>query len=233
MLKTYSFRSKTIDFFERIGEFEIKKPQLMKTLILVELLGIAILVWYLREPLYQKYLTVSNKTYSISSLNQSQKYIFTKGDFLAGTAAAGNKIIILLRQENDLSKRLKTKMVAGADGGWHYRFPADLKEGKYRMTVGVFGNNNQVVSIDTYRIRALSNNILVNNRDLKSFFAGFSNTNVSNSLDLINSKALPESLPEPAEIEEISQAVVDLNLPLTIPQPLEQTTTPDKPVLDN
>lgn len=228
MIKSYSMRSKVIDFFERLPNFELRKPQLYLILIGVEVLGILVLVWYLRTPLSQKYLTVSSRTYNVSDLNQTARYLLTEGDFLVGKTTVSNKLVLLVRDESDQSFKVKARVPIQDNGAWFYKIPSDFKAGKYRLTVGVFDVSNQIVGIDTYKLNVLNSNVLKNSRDIKEFWAYFSTPKTAED-NLTPSEGLPEGI----EIEEISNTVKDIDINLNQTPGSDYLDKTDKPLLDN
>lgn len=213
----------SIDSFRGLDSFKIKRFHLVASLIIIELVGILTLAWYLRVPLYQKYLTVSTRTYSLSALSTNQKYLFTQGDFIVGKTAPSNQVVALIRNEGDLSKKLKFRIPVSQDGTWDFRIPSDTEPGSYRVTIGIFASNNSSISIDTYKVRLLSGNIFSNDRSLKEFLANFTdNTSVP----------APSSSADPEDIEEINQSLGNTGVPLEESSD-EPSQTPAKPILVN
>lgn len=147
-------REKIVDFFEKLDDIKIEKRQLMPVLIALEIIGILVLVWYLRAPLTQKYLVVSPKTYSIVAMNTKSRYLIHTGDFLSGNTIPNMKVTTLITPG-----KIKNSVESNNEGIWSFKIPDNFKEGRYKFTVGYFDKSNKLTFFKTYNFRIASNKL--------------------------------------------------------------------------
>src|SRR3989344_6880635 len=94
----YIIQTEVMDeLFDRIKLIKIKRRTLAIFLILTELLGILVLVWFLRVPLSQKFLTNPPKAYSVDSFDSQKTYAINQADFLRGSADPKSKVVAIMR----------------------------------------------------------------------------------------------------------------------------------------
>lgn len=136
------------EIFNRIKSIKIKRKTLVVSLILTELLGISVLVWFLRIPLTLKYLTIPPKVYSAERMVSDKRYVVKPGDIIVGeNESKDNQYYSLLRQgtTNILNERISD------DAGWSFIIPQDIKSGKYALYI--LKTDKEKKSISTKLIR--------------------------------------------------------------------------------
>jgi hypothetical protein len=164
------------------------KKKLFFTLITAELLGILILVWFLRTPLYEKYLTAPQKAYDTSKMTESKQYLVAQNDQLVGKGKPESKIKFYLSP----LKKITSSRTDGS-GGWVYQVPKDLPAGRYRLYVAEFDDLSKTVLIKNYRIRVAS----------RGFFEGIIKKLSVNFVDkALAQDEFPELLPPDALITD-------------------------------
>lgn len=146
------------EIFDHIKHAKLKHKYLAGGLVVTEIIGIAVLVWYLRTPLTQKFLATPPKAYSIQSYNPAKRYLVKQGDYLQGKKALPNsKIAIFLTPGNT-----KTLIKADNKGEFLYRLPEDTKPGRFRVTFANFDALKNLAWVKSYKITVGSNNIFYN-----------------------------------------------------------------------
>jgi hypothetical protein len=141
------------EIFDRIKQTKIKRKYLVSALVFTEILGIITLIWYLRSPLYDKYLVSSPKAYSIQAFSSEKTYLLNQGDFLRGQTSPNNQLVIILRQGKKQIDTLKPALTK--DGNWTYQIPESVQPGRYTFTLGYETPDNKISS-QNYRIRIKS-----------------------------------------------------------------------------
>src|SRR3989344_3456162 len=128
-------------------------------------LAILAMIWYLRAPLYNKYLVVDAKNFPLILMSDKFRYLVSEGDFLSGKAIPNSKIKVLLNPG-----RIKKTITVDSDGLWFYQIPSDVEKKRYRLTVADFDKDKKLAFVKDYRVRIQSNNILQQN-PLKKIFS--------------------------------------------------------------
>lgn len=145
------------ELFDRIKAIKIKRKYLVISLIASELLGILTLIWFLRAPLSQKFLTPTPKAYSVVSLNPQKRYVISQGDFLRGQASPNTSVKILITPGD-----IKDSILSDSKGDWKYQIPLDLSIGSYTFSIGNFDESNKLINLQSYRLRVRTNTSLSN-----------------------------------------------------------------------
>lgn len=135
--------------------WKINKAKLAKILIITELIGIAVMVWYLRVPLYQKFLAVKPKAYSLQAFSPDTRYLMSENDFLFGTTNPGYKVKLIFT-----AGRHKRTVKASDQGNWVAQLPKDLAHKSYRLTTAYFDTNDKLTQVESYKIHVQSEAIL-------------------------------------------------------------------------
>jgi hypothetical protein len=136
------------------GPRKKNKKKLFFTLICAELLGILVLVWFLRAPLYEKFLAQPPKAYDSGKMLSTKQYLVSQNDQIAGKAEPNSKIKFYLSP-------LKQITVSRTDsqGTWIYQIPRNLPAGKYQLYVAFFGSSKEIL-IKNFHFRVVSRGIL-------------------------------------------------------------------------
>lgn len=145
------------EIFDRIKSVKITRKDLFLPLILTEILGILVLVWFLRAPLSQKFLASDSKAYSVVSLNPQKRYLISQNDFLSGKSIPNTEIKIHLSPGN-----FKTALISDSSGNWLWQIPEDLPTGIYRVSYVNLDKRQKAVTVQSYRFRIRSNIALLN-----------------------------------------------------------------------
>jgi len=139
------------ELFDRLKSIKIKRRILVISLILTEILGIFVLVWYLRVPLSQKFLVVPPNSYSVASFESQKQYLLTQGDYLTGQTTPSSTVKVLINPSN-----IQSSILADSDGNWSYQIPEDLPLNTYTVTVVSVDISSQIQS-QSYKFRVQSN----------------------------------------------------------------------------
>ncbi len=121
-------------------------------------LAIIFMTWYLRGPLYQKYLIVKSKNFPLILMSDKYRYLVSQNDYLSGKAIPNSKVKVLLNPG-----RIKKTLQVDEEGFWFYQIPLDAPKKKYRLTVADFDKDNKLAFVKDYRVRIQSNNVLLQN----------------------------------------------------------------------
>jgi hypothetical protein len=140
------------EILDRIKAIKIKRKYLIISLISTEIFGIIVLIWFLRIPLSQKFLTVPPKAYSVVTLNPEKRYLVSQGDFLRGQAIPNTRVKVLVTPGN-----IKSSVNSSSTGEWNYQIPENFPIGIYRFTFGNFDKSNKLVTFQSYKFRVQSN----------------------------------------------------------------------------
>lgn len=141
------------EIFNRIKSIKIKRKTLVVSLILTELLGISVLVWFLKIPLTLKYLTIPPKKYSLEYLETDKQYLFNQGDFITGRTLPGSKVFILLTPNG-----FKQTIIADNEGNFTFQLPPDTPPQKYQLDI--INDNVKLVPIKSFTVRLETSNKL-------------------------------------------------------------------------
>ncbi len=139
--------------------WKISKGQLAKILIIAELISIAAMIWYLRVPLYQKYLAVKPKGYSISAFNPDTRYILSENDFIIGQAKPEYKVKLIFT-----SGSIKRTVKTSSEGNWVAQLPKNLDHKPYRLTIAYFDTADKLTQVDSYKVLIQSESVFLQNR---------------------------------------------------------------------
>lgn len=152
--------NRIISLIEELAGIKIRKKLLVVFLIITEIIGILVLVWYLRIPLTQKYILFSPKTYSALKMSPKLRYKLKINDHLVGTASANTKFKFFLSPGKIIHKGQ-----VDDNGTWSYSIPDNIKTGKYSLVAAFFNKKGKPSMIKTYKLRVESNNVLINFKD--------------------------------------------------------------------
>lgn len=133
------------EIFDRIKALKIKRKVLIISLILTELSGIIVLIWFLKIPLTLKYLTYTPENYSIDSLESEKQYLFKQGDLISGRTEPNSQIQVRLTPTG-----FNQTYVSDWQGNFIFRIPENIKRGEYGLHISD--------SSQSYKIRIVSNN---------------------------------------------------------------------------
>ncbi len=203
-------RDRIIRLFERLDDIKFTKKQLMLALMAIEIVGILSLVWYLRQPLIRKYLLLEPKSYSVLVMNTTSKYVAYKGDFITGKTIPNTKVRTLFTPD-----KLRKSIITDKNGNWAYKIPDDLKNQRYRFTVGYFDKKNKLTFFKTYRVRVASNNKLVLFKDqLLKPFSGILRLAKAQEGEVEGEQPLIEAVTEiaPQTPPELTEAPPDVSI---------------------
>lgn len=190
------------ELFDRLKAIKIKRKYLIISLISTEILGILVLIWFLRIPLSQKFFITSPKAYSVVSLNPQKRYLASPGDFLSGRAIPNTKVKVLITPGN-----IKSSFTSNSKGEWNYQIPANFNPGIYQFTFGNFDKNNKLVTFQSYKFRIQSSNSIdrFTNSIKRIMGAGFAPEDVYAQTKLADSNYYSGLfLPAPGTPEEIT-----------------------------
>lgn len=137
---------------------KIKKATLAKILIAVELIGIIMMAWHLRVPLYKKYLAIKPKAYSISSFDSQKRYLLSENDFLLGSAPPDSKVKLIFNPG-----RYKRTVKVSNKGNWVAQLPKSLQLKRYRLTLANFDKDNKLTSVSSFKVRVQSESVFSQN----------------------------------------------------------------------
>lgn len=146
------------EIFDRIRTAKINRKYLVISLIFTEILGIITLTWYLKAPLYKKFLTTPPQAYLLSQMNTQTRYLFAQGDFIKDQAPPGANIVILLSEGSQVLNKSKT--IADSSGQWYYQIPEDTAPGIKNLTIGNLDQNNNLQTHQSYKVRIKSNKLI-------------------------------------------------------------------------
>lgn len=142
--------------YRRHHTIRLNKSTLAKILIVAELIGIAILAWHLRYPLYKKYLAIKPKSYSITAFEPLKRYLLSENDFIVGKAPPDSKIKLIFNPG-----RYKRTVRVSDKGNWVAQLPKSLDEKRYRLTIAHFDTSDQLSSVSSFKVRVRSENVFV------------------------------------------------------------------------
>lgn len=146
------------EIFDYIKSTKISKKTLAQALIFTELLGILTLIWFLKVPLYQKFLIKSPKSYSLLQMNNQTRYLVSQGDYIAGQANPGIKIVLLIRDIEGIKNT--ARIFPNELGIWNFQLPRNLDLGTKTLTTAEVKSDNDISNIKNYRIRILPDDLL-------------------------------------------------------------------------
>lgn len=132
----------------------MKRKDLFLPLILTEILGILVLVWYLRIPLIQKYLIIPPANYSIDGMEGGKQYLLRQGDFITGKTQPESTLQLLFYPDGP-----KYALRADPEGNFKFQTPQDTKTQEYRLII-INDDLDNLTAIKDLRIRVRSNNKL-------------------------------------------------------------------------
>lgn len=142
------------EIFDRIKKLKIRKKRLFVPLILTEILGILVLVWFLQVPLTQKYLTFPPSSYSVDSMDRDTQYLIRRGDFITGKTEPGSTLQLLLYPNGP-----KYALLTDGEGNFSFQIPQTAQLSEYRLIIiNDEDEVNELIKIKDIRIRITSNN---------------------------------------------------------------------------
>lgn len=140
------------EIFDRIKAIKIRKKDLFLPLVLTEILGILVLIWFLRVPLSQKYFSDSPSNYSVDSMDSNKQYLFKQADLITGKSEPFAKFQILLSPDGG-----KYPLSADAVGNITFQIPHEIAPGEYRLLI-VKKESGIFKLVKNLKIRIESNN---------------------------------------------------------------------------
>lgn len=159
------------ELFDHIKAIKINREYLIGTLIFTEILGIITLIWYLRSPLTQKFLTKPPQAYAVSSFNPQTQYLVSRGDLLTGNSEPNSEVRALITPGF-----LKSSVRSTPEGSWWFQIPQSLKPGVYTISFGNLDSNGKLTTFQSYKVRVQSNMPILNL--LNSFSKSETNSSV-------------------------------------------------------
>lgn len=141
------------EIFDRLKTIKFKRKNLFIPLILSEILGILVLVWYLKTPLIQKYLLEAPNSYSVEEMEAGKQYLLRQGDFIKGKTKPQTTLQIILYPD-----RSKYSTISDSEGNFNFQIPPEIGLKEYRLMI--ISDDIRPTTIKDLRIRVVSNNIL-------------------------------------------------------------------------
>ncbi len=135
----------------QFGLTRAKRKKLIFPLIITEIIGILVLIWFLRIPLYQKYLAVQPNNYAIDSLDPDRQYLMKQGDFISGTTTAGTTLQIWLAPDG-----LKHGITPDYEGNFSFQIPTETIPDSYQLIIAS-DRNGEIGAIKVLKVRIESN----------------------------------------------------------------------------
>lgn len=132
----------------------MKRKDLFLPLVLTEILGILALVWYLRLPLTQKYLTFTPQSYSVDAMDPGKQYLIKQGDFINGNTKPGSTLTLLLYPDGS-----KYALLTDSEGNFKFQIPQETNTKEYRLII-VNDDIDKLQAFKDLKIRVTSNNKL-------------------------------------------------------------------------
>lgn len=190
------------EIFDRIKAIKINQNYLAWSLIFTEIVGILTLIWYLKTPLFKKFLEEPAEAYSVVTLDPDKRYLASQGDYLAGKAIPNTLVKVLITPGNSIFS-----FRADGKGDWRFQIPETINKQIFRFTFGNFDVNKKLVTFRSYKFRIQSNNPFLQNTDklwrrltlfpINSVFAQ------NNSADIFDYQA--HGLPAPTSSNELTE----------------------------
>lgn len=140
------------ELFDRIKAIKIKRKKLFLPLILTEVLGILVLLWFLRLPLTQKYLTFAPISYQVETMDPDKQYLLRQGDFITGKTSPNSTLALLLYPGS------KHALLTDSRGNFSFQIPGQTPPAEYRLII--INDRNRLETFKDLRIRVSSNNKL-------------------------------------------------------------------------
>lgn len=147
------------EIFDRIKNTKIKHKLLATSLVIAELIGVFVLIWYLRQPLFERFLVTPPKSYTFESFDPQKRYLISRGDLLRGKKALPNSNILAIITPG------KQKITAKADknGEFTIQLPSDAQLGRYRITLANYDALKNLAWARSYKLTIKSNSAIANN----------------------------------------------------------------------
>ncbi len=148
--------------------WKITKSKLAKILIFAEVISILAMVWYLRIPLYQKYLAVKPKAYPIIAFDPNTRYLMSENDFLIGKTEPNYKVKLIFTAGAN-----KRTVKASDQGNWVAQLPKSLDHKPYRLTLAYFDTKDKLTKVDSFKVLVQSENIFLQNKLYRYYLRPF------------------------------------------------------------
>lgn len=148
--------------------WKITKAKLAKILILAEVLSILVMIWYLRIPLYQKYLAVKPTAYPIGAFDPNTRYLMSENDFLIGQTEPGSKVKLIFTAGKN-----KRTVRASSQGNWVAQLPKSLGHKPYRLTLAYFDTKDKLTKVDSFKVLVQSENIFFQSHAYRYYLRPF------------------------------------------------------------
>lgn len=148
--------------------WKVTKSQLAKFLIITEILSILAMAWYLRVPLYQKYLAVKPTAYPIAAFDPNTRYLMSENDFIIGKTEPDYKVKLIFTAGSN-----KRTVKASSQGNWVAQLPKSLDHKPYRLTLAYFDTKDQLSKVDSFKVLVQSENIFFQNKLYRYYLRPF------------------------------------------------------------
>ena len=142
------------EIIDRVKSVKIRRKNLIFPLIFAEIIGILTLIWFLRIPLAQKYLTSPPDNYSVNSMDPGIQYLLRQGDFINGRTKPNSTLQIRLAGDG-----AKNGVISDTEGNFTFQIPLNTNPGPYQLIIAG-DNSDETTVIRILKIRVQSNNIL-------------------------------------------------------------------------
>lgn len=109
---------------------KLNRKKLVILLIATELVGILSLIWYLRTPLYLKYLALPPKKYYIEEMDPSKQYLLLNGDFITGKSSPSSILELSISPDGQTYS-----LLTDPQGVFEFQVPQELAEDEYTITM--------------------------------------------------------------------------------------------------
>lgn len=183
-------------------QLKITKTKLAKILIISEIIGILAMVWYLRMPLYQKFLAVKPRAYSMAAFDPSTRYMLSENDFLMGSTSPDSKVKLIFT-----SGGFKRTVKASDQGNWVAQLPKSLTHKSYRLTLAYFDSQDKLTDVDSFKVYVQSENIFLQSRAYRYYLRPF----LPSTVQAATIKVSPS--PKVTATPEAKPAIVGLSTP--------------------
>lgn len=148
------------EIFDRIKGIKIKHKFLVLSLAFTEIIGIFVLIWYLRVSIVERFFTEPPKAFAIESFDPKKRYLIQQGDLLRGKKALPNsKILVIITP----GKQTVTAQ-ANKNGEFTVKLPKDAKLGRHRVTFANYDALKNLAWIRSYKLTVNSNSTFSNNK---------------------------------------------------------------------
>lgn len=148
------------EIFDRIKNTKVKHKLLVTSLVLTELIGVIVLVWYLRQGIFERFFVVPPKSFAIESFDPSKRYLINRGDLLRGKKALpySNILAIITPGKQTITAK------ADKNGDFAIQLPKDAQLGRYRITLANYDALKNLAWTKSYKLTINPNNNFSKNK---------------------------------------------------------------------